>query len=86
MVGYGSRSKEIYYIFSYDLAKVLITGMEFCQMINKEPDDPECLKEELKKINITGKSGNVKMTSSGTADLSPDLYTVKDKELIIYDE
>jgi len=84
LVGYGSKSKEIYYIFSYDLAKVLIAGMESCQLMNKEPDNPECLKEELTKVNIIGKSGNVKMTSSGIAELSPSLYTVKNKELIIY--
>ena len=86
LVGYGSLSKEIYYVFSHDLTKVLISGMESCQKLGKEPDDPECLKEELKRVSISGKSGDITMTDSGIAELSPSLYVVENKELVLYEE
>ncbi|MFA5992083.1 MAG: ABC transporter substrate-binding protein [Candidatus Pacearchaeota archaeon] len=84
LVGYGPQSKEIYYVFSYDSAKVLIEGMKSCQNLGKRADDPECLKIELQKVKINGKSGFVDMNNSRIAQMSPQLYTVKNKELVPY--
>lgn len=84
LTGYGPLSKEIYYIFSYDMTRVLTSGMESCQKQNRAPDDPECLKEELQKIKINGKSGFIDMNNSRIAKFSPRLYTVKNKEIVPY--
>ena len=84
LVGYGKQSKEIYYVFSYDMTKVLITGMKACQNLGKNSDDPECLKIELQKVKINSKSGIINMDNSRIAKLTPKLYTVKNKEIIVY--
>jgi hypothetical protein len=84
LVGYGPQSKQIYYVFAHDLAKVLIEGMEKCEKLGKSADDTECLKIELKKIKTEGKSGTIDMVNSRIAQLYPKLYTVKNKELVLY--
>jgi len=83
-VGYGSKDQN--YLFGYDLAKVLVEGMKQCQEITGEPDDIKCLKQELLKVKLQGKSGALQIDESGVAIVSPELYTVKNKELVPYEE
>lgn len=83
-VGYGTEDQN--YLFGHDLAKVLMEGMKNCQIINKQPDDTECLKKELLDIKIQGKSGFIEMNQSGVAIVSPKLFTVKNKKLVPYKE
>lgn len=81
-VGYGTDDQN--YLFGYDLAKVLIEGMKNCQTKNEEIDNQECLKQELLKVNIQGKSGSLTMNKRGVAVVSPGLYIIQNKDLVPY--
>ncbi len=85
-IGYGEEPQDIYYIFGYDLAKILIEGMKRCQDIGRQPDNSECLKGELLKIKIKGKSGFISMERSGIAVVLPGYYTVVNKKLVPFEE
>ncbi|MDD5163163.1 MAG: ABC transporter substrate-binding protein [Candidatus ainarchaeum sp.] len=79
-VGYGLENQN--YIFGYDLAKTLIEGMKKCHELGKIPDDADCLKEELKKIKIEGKSGVIDMNNSRVAVVTSKLFSVQNKKLV----
>ena len=82
-VGYGTKDQN--YLFGHDLAKVLIEGMKKCQAQQEEPDNTECLKLELLQVEIQGKSGPIAINESGVAIVSPELYTIENKELVPYE-
>ncbi len=79
-IGYGDE--DMLYIFGYDATKVLIEGMALCEKKGGKADDVKCLREELTKVKIQGKSGYLEMDSDGVALVSPTLYLLENGKLV----
>ena len=77
---YGEDS-EAYAALGYDATNIIASAMKNC----KNPEDPECIKDELYKIkNYPGVTGLTSFDSNGDTSKQLILMTVKDGKFVRY--